>query len=107
MSGGDSGGFGGASIPQRDCDDLIIRVRLSSVDESVLRTISVSDVLSIDILENSIVAKKGSDIVGSIASRDVVSLLECMKEGKVFIGTVIEVSDGKCIINITPKRNNV
>jgi len=105
MSGGDSGGFGGATIPQRDCDDLAIRVRLSSVNEDALETIIVSDILSIEILENSIVAKKDLLIVGSIASREVVRLLECIKEGKVFIGTVLEVNEGKCIINITPKRN--
>lgn len=107
MSGGDSGGYGGATIPQRDCDDLIIRVRLSSVDEAILETISVSDRLSIDILENSIVAKNAFGIVGSIASRDIVSLLECIKEGKVFIGTVIEVDDGKCIINIIPEQDKI
>ena len=107
MSGGDSGGFGGATIPERDCDDLIIRVRLSSVDVDILETLSVSDILTIEILENSVVAKKGLGIVGSIASRDIVSLLDCIKEGKIFIGTVLEVNDGKCIINITPKRDTV
>ena len=104
MSGGDSGGYGGGYTSQKDCDNLFIKVRLSSVNESIIEELSVSDILSIALLDNSIVAQKGSDIAGSIASREIIDLLECIKEGKAFIATVVEVNDGKCIVNVAPER---
>lgn len=99
MSGGDGGWTGSTSF---DCGSLMIKVRLSSVDEEVLKTISVGTQLSISLEKDSVVAKKDLKIVGSISSREVIDLLDCLNKGKKFMGTVVEIDDGKCIIMITP-----
>lgn len=105
MSGGDSTGRGGGIItPGEDCDGIKIKARLSSVYESVLDRLHVKDVLDISKKDASIVAMKDDEIVGSIASVEVVKLKVCIDSGHVYSGIVLEKDDGKCIIVITSNR---
>lgn len=102
MSGGDStGGWGGAIAQEDDCDDIRIHVRLSSVDELVLILVNVNDHLEIQKNDASIVAIKNGQIVGAIASADVIKLKKCIDSGHQYIGIVIEKDDGKCVISIS------
>jgi len=104
MSGGDSTGGIGIFTPEENCDDLFIKVRLSSVVEEVLKNISLRTELDIVKEGGSVVAKHGGNIAGSIASRDVIKLLKCIEEGKQYTGFVMEINDGKCVVQISKKK---
>lgn len=102
MSGGDSsGGWSGAIAQEDDCDDIRIHVRLSSVDEPVLILVNVNDRLDIQKNDASIVAIKNGQIVGAIASADVIKLKKCIDSGHQYVGIVIEKDAGKCVISIS------
>lgn len=100
MSGGDNTGGWGGITPDEDCNDIKIQVRLSSVDEAVLASVNINDRLIIEKNADSIVAVKNGQIVGAIASADVVKLIKCIDSGHQYVGIVTEKEDGKCIINI-------
>ncbi|WP_373031427.1 hypothetical protein [Sulfurovum sp.] len=104
MSGGDSTGGGGVIAPSEDCSDIVIKVRLSSVNASILKTVHIKDILKIKKEGASLVAVKGSDIVGAIASIDVIKLKKCIDEGYEYTGLVVEKEEGKCILVITPNN---
>jgi hypothetical protein len=86
------------------CEALIIRTQLFSPDEKVLVDMLPGDKMEIALLkkEGPCVAIHNGKIAGTIISKDLLQLIKCLNDGKLFSAKVRSVSRGVCAITIEP-----
>ena len=84
------------------CSDLIIRTQLFSPIQSVLKKVSVGDEFVVKLLGKNgpCVASFGNDTVGSIITKDLLLLIDCINKGQDFIAIVRTIRGGSCAITI-------
>ena len=85
-----------------DCSRTTIRTQLFSPDPKVLKKIAVGDQLEIQLIKpvGPCVAVYKGNIAGTIISKDLMQLINCIKKGFVFIAVVRSVSGGACAVTI-------
>jgi hypothetical protein len=104
------GGFGTNIAPYFNrnnatpCEALIIRTQLFSPDDEVLANVSPGDKMEIILLkkEGPCVAIHNGKIAGTIISKDLLQLIKCLNDGKIFSAKVRSVSKGVCALTIEP-----
>jgi|GEM_PF-3558170 len=103
MGGGISNRFF-TTIGSPACKDLIIQTQLLSTQPTVLVHISKGDVLNIHLLDRigPCVASFKDEIAGTVIHKDMLQLINCLNNGKQFIGVVRSVSGGSCLVTIKP-----
>lgn len=101
MGGASNGSFFRAAS-NTDCSNTIIRTQLFSPDHKVVKEIIVGDHMDIQLInpKGPCVAIYKGEIAGTIISRDLIQLINCIKNGFKFIGIVRNVTGGSCAITI-------
>jgi hypothetical protein len=101
MGGGTNISFFSAA-GNTDCSLTTIRTQLFSPDPKVLKKITVGDNLNIQLANPSgpCVALYKGNIAGTIISKDLMQLINCIKKGFQFIAVVRSLSGGSCAVTI-------
>jgi hypothetical protein len=90
----------------KNCKEVVIKTQLFSPVPAVLGDLKVGDKLSIK-LDGPVgpcVAVNGNSIAGTIISKDLYLIIDCMKKGIEFIGMVRNISGGSCSLTIQAKN---
>jgi DNA-directed RNA polymerase alpha subunit len=113
MSSSGSSGGGGFSSGQRDELDcnIVERISLASPVPAVVATLTKGDKLNVQIRtqndRDSVVARAASgQIAGAIILSSVQrtrDLIECLRAGRQYDATVIEVKGGLCSVEVRPR----
>ncbi len=105
---GSGGGFGGGAsddVPIA-CERLIIETAISSPKETVIKKLSVNDVLQVELEQLSrtsvVVLSYQGEKAGGITHAHTNRLRECTQAGTKYIATVISKSDGQVRVRIKP-----
>ncbi|MCB0190148.1 MAG: hypothetical protein KDE31_38010, partial [Caldilineaceae bacterium] len=91
-------GTGGRRPGAADRCDLLITLPLSAVDPAEAAKIKIGDELDIDLVTvkgvDSVIATNpaNGNRVGSVAYKDVQTLIDCIKDGNQYFGAVIAVT---------------
>ena len=106
MSGNSNDG-GGPSISRPssndNCDDLVIVLNLASPQAEVINTLNKGDVLSVQPLTEQgpiQVLDYEGHVAGTIVSREMVRLLNCINNGTDFGAEVLQINGGQCNVRI-------
>lgn len=108
MSGGGGGGvpFGQVVDSRRDCTNIFERTILSSPVPEVLASLSVDDVLNLELRGDRgplvAVAPDGRH-AGSVTSASLADLIRCINEGHAYIALVLSLDRGRCEVEIRPR----
>lgn len=102
-------GVGGAAPGAGDlatsCPILAFRTPLNSVDPKVLPKLSVGDELWVDERGGVVLAvTDDGEIAGSITSKELSHLLDCMAAGFGYVAIVESINGGTCIVAIKHKK---
>jgi len=96
MSGGGSGrtGGGGGGEPSPDCGSLIVETTLNSPVPAVVASLKKGDRLTVEIQSgtagtNSLVAKHGGQIAGSLTPPSLIAILSCIQNGFQYVAVVL------------------
>ena len=106
MSG--SSGFGGVPSMNRpkdneDCEALVINTNLASPQAAVVNNLSVGDILSISAVSDQgpiQAIDQNGHIAGSIISREMVRILNCISTGTEYEAEIISIENGQYQIQI-------
>ncbi|MDD5299423.1 MAG: hypothetical protein PHD65_02905 [Gallionella sp.] len=108
MSGSGGSGYSGGFEPIDTCDSLFIETQLSSPKEDVIRTLSVGDILSVDVRQFGttlvVVVLHQGEVAGGIAAPQVQKLRECISQGTIYDATVTSLNGGQVRVRIKPKK---
>lgn len=99
-AGGSGGGDGG-----NDPCALIEKTILNSPNPVVISTLSVGDVLIVDVDTSQgkrVVAKANNQIAGTITSVNLVRIISCIEDGYSYKAVVLGISGGKVDVEISP-----
>ena len=100
------GGFSSFRFNSQDfpCSGKQINTQLSSPNAEVISTLSAGDVLDIRLLRGKsiLIATAGTEVVGVIVNKEMLKIIECMKNGFAFQAIVRSIFSGRCAITIRP-----
>ena len=112
MSGGGSGGdsrerwrSGGAEgdIDEDGCDLSELTI-LSSPNQAVIETLTVDNVLTIELIEQipqRLVAKTGDNMIaGTITSKKMPTIAACIREGFQYVAVVLSIDGGRVEVRV-------
>lgn len=104
MSG--SGGFGGYEAPARakfDCLTGIVTLRVSSIDLNVLATLSVGDILEVEISHSGalILVDANGQSLGSAMHHNTRDIINCIKLDNNYVATIVSITSPTCTVKIT------
>lgn len=85
-----------------DCQKLIIKTQLFSPDPDIIKEISVGDTLPVKILspKGPCVVTKSGQTAGTIISKELFQLIECINKGFDFEAHVRQIIGGECSVTI-------
>ena len=103
MSGG--GGGGGDIPPIRprvtvSCERLVVETTLVKPNEELVGKLNVGDLLLIQPDAEGIGATYGDEVVGRIETPDNSKLLECIREGTIYVAEIISIEGTVCKVKI-------
>ena len=112
MSGPGNGGDGefrkppsGGATDQNQCN-ITERANLNSVDASVVSALGVGDSLIVELQEGTtprvLIRVSNGEVAGSITSRKIVTIIECLRSGFAYAAEVKSISGGLVEIEINP-----
>lgn len=102
---GGGGPGGGGTGPGDPCaiDEL---TQLNSVSPAALRNVSPGTVLDVVFLlgppQRLVVQDSAGQIVGSITSRSMLQIIECIQGGRRYAAEVIGIQGGSCQVRVRP-----
>ena len=106
MSGNSNDG-GGPSISRpssnESCNDLVIVLNLSSPQGSVIEQLKNGDILSVQSLTDQgpiQVLNNQGELAGTVISREMVRLLNCINQGTSFVAEVLQINGAQCKVQI-------
>jgi hypothetical protein len=103
MSGPGDSSYGGPSRSASDCN-IIEKVPLNSPKASVLKTIHVGDVLTVELQDQTLVAvTKVGAIAGSLTPLSLLDLIDCIGKGRRYVACVTDLQGGLCEVEIRPR----
>ncbi|MCU7494778.1 MAG: hypothetical protein HF314_11945 [Ignavibacteria bacterium] len=106
MSGGNespSCGGGGVNVGGTDCANILQKTVLNSPNPNVIKKLKKGENLGIELItpKGPLVAKTvAGEIAGSITSAILHKLIDCISNNYSFIAIVIEISGGKCTVEV-------
>lgn len=104
------GGFGELPRPTNEdvdaCLNLIIITNLASLNTDVLKTVRVGDILPVTAqsADGPVVLIKDGTILGTVLSRRLVQLLNCMNKGTEYEAEVIKIEEAICQVKISAMK---
>lgn len=102
--GGGTGGGSGGGDPNDPC--FIVEIaNLNSVNQAALAAVSVGSQLDIELQKGPpqrLLAKNGSNTVGSITSRSLPQLILCISQGRTYKAEVVALQGAICQVRIHP-----
>lgn len=102
--GGGARGGGSGGDPSDPC--YIVEVaNLNSVNQTALATVSVGTQLDVELQKGPpqrLLAKNGSNIVGSITSKSLPQLILCISQGRTYQAEVVALQGAICQVRIHP-----
>ena len=106
---GDGPGPGGPDRDVDPCSAINEIVTLASPQPDVLAGLKPDDRLSVGLVGNppAIVAKTlHGEVAGTLVPPVAVhgKLVDCLKNGRAFVATVISVQGGKCVVDVSPGK---
>lgn len=109
MSGNGTSGPGptGPGGESTKCGDLKFRATVESVQPSAADTLSVGDILTVELAATSTgpavvqLQRADSAVVGAIVTR-VHELIRCIQDGYAYVAEVIEIDGGNVRVQIRP-----
>ena len=109
MSGGHSGIGGGGAMPPVTpgkgdvCLNLVIITNLATVDTAVLAKTQVGDVLPVEAqsADGPVVVMKDEEVLGTVLSRHLVQLLNCMNGGTEYEAEILKIDEALCQVKIS------
>ena len=108
MSGSGGGNSPSFNIPSQNdsCENIIINTNLASPQAIVIANLTVGNRLNIIAAtdQGPIQALDGNgQIAGNIISREQIRLLNCIRQGTVYVADIIEIDNGQCQVQIHSK----
>lgn len=103
MSGGGGGGIDVPPIRTRvtvSCERLVVETTLVKPNEELLGRLNVGDLLLIQPDVEGIGATYGDEVVGRIETPDNSKLLECIREGTIYVAEIISIEGTVCKVKI-------
>lgn len=102
MSGSGGGGYVPPQSVKFDCESGMINTAVSSIDLAVLANQRVGDVLDLELseIETVILVNRNGEILGSIAHRSTIELIDCIKKGNHYQATITSINTPACIVRI-------
>lgn len=104
MSGGGGGGGGGGGPDYGPCEELKFDAQLTSPQPAVVQTLSVGEILQIDIVsikgQQILQVLKDTQPVGGLIGGDAARLRECILAGHEFNATVISINGGQVRVHV-------
>lgn len=84
------------------CMDLVITTNLATVNEKVLKKVNEGEALTVTAqsADGPVVVMKDDEILGSVMSRLLSQLLDCMNGGTEYIAEVMKIEDAICQVKI-------
>ena len=94
ISFGGGGGAGGGGESSPDCGSLIVETTLNSPVSAVVALLKKGDTLTVEIQVgaggvNSLVAKHGGQIAGSLTPPSLITILNCIQSGFQYVAIVL------------------
>lgn len=94
MAGGNFGSINvGARIGSSSCEELVISTNITTPEEDLFDSIKIEDKLDVKLTDGNkavgLFNNKGM-LIGSIVDPDVLKLIKCLKDGKIFIAIIKE-----------------
>ena len=106
MSGGGGGGGGGGDGggEEIDCNKLRFEAQLASPQAAVVATLSVGEVLDVDVVNMSgqlvVQVLKGGSAAGGLAGPDATRLRNCIGNGHQYKATVRTINGGQVRVQV-------
>lgn len=103
---GSSGGGGGIGFASGEvaCDALVIHTQLSSPVPGVVKHLTQGDVLTVEVEQTGgtqyVVAKHNGAEAGSLASAQIIRLIECINQGTSYKAKVTAVNGGQVKVKV-------
>jgi len=102
---GGEGGAGGGGESSTDCGSLIVDTILNSPVSAVVALLKKGDRLTVEIQVggsgvNSLVAKHGGQIAGSLTPPSLTTILNCIQNGFQYVAVVLDVTGGVVRVRI-------
>jgi hypothetical protein len=96
-------GYRGSVSETTPCEQLEDEMPLNSVDLAVVRTLVVDQKLTLELDETDrpprvIALTADRRIAGSITSTLIGRLIACMRQGYIFRGVVLSITEGGCVV---------
>ena len=92
--------------PLNPCERVAFRAALNSPQPAVIAKLTVGDELTIRLQttpNTAIVAEYSGVIAGSLTGSHVSTLTNCIQNGFQYLATVVSVSGGNCIVDVSVK----
>jgi len=105
MTGGPRGDYPAAPEP-RDCASLILKPTLSSPVPEVLSKLRKGQTLDVRLQGQKgpvFVETSDGETAGTVTGTALARLINCIREGFVFIAIVVSINGGQCIVEIRPR----
>jgi hypothetical protein len=104
MSGGGGGGGGGGGSDNVPCEELKFDAQLTSPQPSLVKELSVGQVLDVNIVnvkgQQLLQVLKNGQPVGGLIGSDAARLRECILGGHHFNATVMSINGGQVRVHI-------
>jgi hypothetical protein len=105
MSGSGGGDGPSFSAPSQNdsCENIVINTNLASPQANVIANLTVGDRLDITAVtdQGPIQALDvNGQVAGNIISREQIRLLNCIRQGTVYVADVLEIDNGQCQVQI-------
>ncbi|PKN07078.1 MAG: hypothetical protein CVU73_14720 [Deltaproteobacteria bacterium HGW-Deltaproteobacteria-8] len=99
------GGSGPNAYPPgsaSDCEDIRFKASVNSPQPEALDDLEVGDVLTISATddEEGIIVWNDDEEVGTLTGTMVAKMLNCMQSEYIFQATVLEISEGYCLVQV-------
>lgn len=87
------------------CRDLVISSQLIAPNYTVLQQVNEGDFLTLHLQspKGPVLTRFGNEIVGTVMTKEIVRLIQCLGKGEEFLAKVRTIEGGLCAITIKSK----
>lgn len=84
------------------CLNLVIKTNLSSVDEDVLNTVAIGEILPVaaEGIDGPVRVLKDGNILGTVLSGLLLELINCINNGTEYEATILKIDGAICQVKI-------